>query len=132
MTASNFDPSSLAHVTTLDEIQTLPELTEGIFVFGLTDEKLQAISGRLPQLRHLIADGNTRVTDAGLQSLRRFSRLENLDLEWSQITDAGLSMVAALKSLRWVDLGFCTCITPEGASGLKRTRPDLEVICAWV
>jgi len=48
MTKSDFDPSSLAHVTTVDEIQNLSEITEGIFVFELTDEKLQEISGRLP------------------------------------------------------------------------------------
>jgi len=132
MTKSNFDPSSLAHVTTVDETQNLPAITEGIFIFELTDEKLQEISGHLPQLRHLIADGNTRVTDVGLQCLKRFSRLETLDLEWSRITDAGLSMVASVKSLRWVDVGFCKGITHGGASELKRARPDLEVICDWV
>jgi len=72
------------------------------------------------------------VTDARLQSLKRFSGLETLDLEWSRITDAGLPMVAAVKSLRWVDLGFCQGITQESASELKSARPDLEVICSWV
>jgi hypothetical protein len=114
------------------EIENLSKATAGIFVFELTDEKLFAIAHHLPNLRYLIADGNTRVTDRGLHNLERFSILDSLDLEWSKVTNAGLPRIAAVKSLRWIDLGFCEGITREGASELKRMRPDLEAIFAWI
>ena len=132
MEERNFDPSSFARVTTIADIENLSEHTDGVFVFELNDEKLSAIALQFPKLRHLVADGNTGVTDAGLVHLRKFSALESLDLEWSKVTDAGLSSIAAVQSLRWVDLGFCEGITEQGASELQRIRPELEAIFAWI
>ena len=127
----NFDPASFVRVRTIAEIENLAEHTDGLFVFELNDEKLSSIARHLPNLRHLVADGNTTVTDAGLVHLRELSALESLDLEWSKVTDAGLSSIAAVQSLRWVDLGFCEGITEQGASELQRIRPELEAIVAW-
>jgi hypothetical protein len=132
MTDTKFDPSLLARVTTVEDIENLSGDTVGIFVFELNDGKLSTAAQRLPKLRHLVSDGNTQVTDRGLEQLKEFSTLESLDLEWSNVTDAGLANIAAVKSLRWVDLGFCRGISPEGAAELQRMRPDLEAIFAWV
>src|SRR5262245_46328928 len=132
MTERRFEPGSLTRVTTVAEIENLSAATEGVFVLELSDEKLSAIAQHLPNLKHLIADGNTRVTDRGLANLERFSRLESLDLEWSHVTNAGLSKIADAPSLRWVDLGFCEGITREGAFKLKLRRPDLDAVFAWL
>lgn len=132
MEGRNFDPSSFVRVRTIAEIESLSEDTDGVFVFELNDEKLSVIARHLPKVRHLVADGNTGVTDAGLVHLKDFSALESLDLEWSKVTDAGLSSIAAIRSLRWVDLGFCKGITEQGASELQRIRPELEAIFGWI
>src|SRR5947209_3281834 len=103
-----FEPDSFIRVRTIADIDILQRETEAVFVFDLSDAKLSAISARLPDVRHITADGNTSgVTDAGLASLEGLSKLETLDLEWSNVTDEGLPKIAAVKSLRWVDLGFC-------------------------
>jgi len=122
-----FEPDSL-RVTTVAEIEALPERTEDLFVFHLTDEKLRSIAMHLPNLRHLVTDGNTRVTDAGLTHLARFGKLETLDLEYSGATNAGLLALAAVRTLRWVDLGFCQSVTEKGISELRRIRPDPEAV----
>jgi hypothetical protein len=124
----SFDPNSLVKVRTLTDIERLSADTEGVFVFELNDEKLSAIGRHIPKVRHLVADANTGVTDAGLIHLQRLSALESLDLEWSGVTDSGLPSIAAVQSLRWVDLGYCKGITEQGASELQRVRPDLEAI----
>jgi hypothetical protein len=125
---TDFDPASLIRVETIDEIAVLPPETEGVFVYRLTDEKLQAITARVPRLRYLVTDGSTRVTDSGLAWLDRLDELRCLDLEWSDLTDAGLPSIAALRTLRWVDLGFCGGITRQGLAELRRVRPDLEIV----
>ena len=125
---TDFGPDSLIHVETIDEIGALPPKTEGVFVNRLTDEKLQAITVRAPRIRHLITDGSTRVTDVGLACLARLSNLQCLDLEWSGVTDAGLPSIAAVRTLRWVDLGFCDGVTPQGLAEPRRVRPDLEIV----
>ncbi len=129
---TDFDPASLTRVETIEETVALPPETEGVFVTRLTDDKLQAITVRVPRLRHLITDGSTRVTDAGLACLSRLNNLQRLDLEWSGVTDAGLPSIAAVRTLRWVDLGFCDGVTPQGLAYLRRVRPDLEIVDAAV
>jgi hypothetical protein len=131
MAETKFDPSSLVRVKTVADIENLAKETLGIFVFELNDEKLFAVTQRLPGLRHLVSDGNTQVTDHGVEHLKEFSALESLDLEWSNVTDAGLQGIAAVKSLRWVDLSYCKGVSPQGAAELQRMRPDLEAIFTW-
>ncbi len=131
MAETKLDPSTLVRVRTVADIENLAKETVGIFVFEFNDEKLFAVTQRLPRLRHILSDGNTQVTDRGLEHLKEFSALESLDLEWSNVTDAGLERIAAVRSLRWVDLGFCKGVSPQGAAELQRIRPDLEAIFAW-
>ena len=127
-----FGPNPLVKVRTEVDIENVSEDTAGLFVFELNDEKLSAIARHLPKVRHIVADGNTGgVTDAGLLHLERFSGLESLDLEWSNVTDAGLPVVAAVQRLRWVDFSCCIGITEQGASELRRIRPDLEAVFTW-
>lgn len=126
--SSVVDPHNLLRVDTVADIEQLQGDTVGIFIRGLTDEKLDAVASRVPKLRHLVADGNNQVTDEGLVHLARLSNLEALDLEWSAVTDTGLRRIAAAARLRWIDLGFCTGVTSAGLAWLRQARPDLEVI----
>lgn len=124
---TRFDPEQLTYVTSVTDIEELPLATESVLVSHLDDARLAALAVRLPQLRHLIADGNNHVSDAGLAQLTAFARLESLDLEWSAVTDAGLPHLAALPSLRWLDLGGCADVSASGLAALRRSRPDLEI-----
>ena len=121
------DLASAVRVTSEADIAALPPSTEALFVCGLTDGKLAAIAARLPGLRHLLADGNTSVTDAGLNALERLRSLDSLDLEGSAVSDAGLRMLGSVRTLRWVDLGSCRGITAAGVAALRRQRPELSV-----
>lgn len=112
---------------TLDEIKALASDTDGIIVGSLTDEKVQALVTRCPKLRHLIADGNNRVTDASFGPLKTLQKLENLDLEWSSVSDAGLHHLLEIPLLRWVDLTFCKGVTLKGLKELRRAKPNLEI-----
>ena len=126
--SARFDPAHLLEVETAEQIRGVPADSEGLFVRRLNDEKLVVIGAQVPRLRHLIADGSTNVTDAGLSVLAAFPRLECLDLEWSRMTDSGLDLIAAVSSLRWVDLGFCPGVSAQGITKLRRLRPDLEIV----
>jgi hypothetical protein len=134
MTPSNggLDSDGLIRVTTSDQILRLSADVDEVLVRSLTDEKLRDIASAVPGLRRLVTDGNNRVTDEGLRHLSVMIRLESLDLEWSGISDAGLEAIAAVSTLRWVDVGFCQGVTEAGVSRLRRLRPDLEVVFAEI
>ena len=118
----------LVHVESLNQINALPLNTEAIFVKGPDDAKIQVLS-RLKNLRRLIQDGNSFISDAGLKTLGRMSSLEELDLEWSDnITDKGLSELCGLRTLRWLDIGFCGGITAQGVKVLRENLPHCEIV----
>jgi hypothetical protein len=71
--------------------------------------------------------------NARLQPTHRGEFFEDpLDAKLRAEALGGLPKIAAVKSLRWIDLGFCEGITREGAWELKRMRPDLEATFAWI
>jgi hypothetical protein len=134
MTTSHEDSAGLdpARVETMDEIWRLDANTQSVFVSHLTNEKLAAVAATVPRLRYLTTDGNNRVTDSGLASLATFTGLESLDLEWSEVTDGGLGVIASVGTLRWLDIGFCPAVTESGVAWLRQQRPDVEVVSAQV
>ena len=118
----------LVHVESLDQISALPLNTEAIFVKRPDDAKIQVLA-RLENLRRLIQDGNSFISDAGLKTLGRMSSLEELDLEWSDdITDEGLAELCGLRKLRWLDIGFCRGITLQGVKLLREKLPQCEIV----
>ncbi len=120
--------NELVSVEMLAEIVSLPLNTEAVFVKRPDDAKIKALS-RLENLRRLVQDGVSHISDNGLQQLGQMSSLEELDLEWSgQITDEGLEHLHRLKNLRWLDVGFCRNITRRGITRLQEELPDCEVI----
>ena len=130
--SAGFDPARLTRVDTIEEIRLLDPSIDSLFVSGLTNEKLAAIAATIPGLRHLTTDGDNRVTDLGLSSLSTFTSLESIDLEWSNVTDDGLDVIAAIRTLRWVDVGFCSALKESRVAWLRQQRPDLEVVFAHV
>lgn len=87
----------------------------------------------LPDVRTLDLRGS-KVTDAGLTSLRKLPGLRTLDLGALGITDAGLASLGRLEGLRRLDVAG-TSVTEEGLLALLRDRPALKVTPtprAWV
>jgi hypothetical protein len=83
--------NELIRVESLEEIAALPFETAAVFVSRPDDAKVEILS-RLKNLRRLIQDGNSLISDAGMKVLGEMYSLEELDLEWSEnITDAGLA-----------------------------------------
>lgn len=89
----------------------------------VTDRSMQAIRGNV-RLHTLILN-NTAVTDKGLELVKHFSKINQLDLVgMNNITDAGIEAVANQKSLRIVHINN-THITDAGLAKLA-TIPNLE------
>ncbi len=61
---------------------------------------------------------NARITDADLKKLEIFSELEWLDLRITQIGDEGVSHLAALRNLKFLNL-FRTNLTDKGLANLQ-------------
>ena len=123
-----FDPVALVRVDGEESLARAPRDTHAVLLLRPTDALVGAVAARLPALRHLITDGNGRdLTDEGLSHLRELANLETLDLEWSAVTNRGLTLVASLPALRWVDVGGAAGVTPAGIAALRASRPDLEV-----
>ena len=129
---ARLDPGQLVEVETIEQIESVAPASSGLFVRRLDDPKLASIAAQLPTIRFLITDGSAQVTDAGLLALAGLRHLVSLDLEWSQISDEGLDRIAAVETLRWVDVGFCRGVTETGVVRLRQRRPNLEVVFAQV
>src|SRR5262249_40594166 len=61
---------------------------------------------------------NTQVTDAGLVTLTRLSGLQELDLSNTRVTDAGVAHLATFTDLRKLRLADMPQVTGEGISNL--------------
>ncbi len=84
-------------------------------------EKLPA--GKLPiRVVHL---NGLKVRDADIEPLKSLSQLEELRLEDSYLTDAGLAHVSGLKALQEIDLHKSLYVTDKGLESLK-TLPKLS------
>jgi len=120
--------ASLVQIRDAHDIAGLRTDVDGVLIVGLSDGLIRTLAEHCPGIRHIFGDGNSHaLTDRGLASLARFTALESLDLEYSAITDAGLDHIAAVETLRWVDLGGCDGITKSGLATLRSRRLDLEI-----
>jgi internalin A len=116
------------HTLTLDTIPLTDdglahvESLKGLVSLNLTccgqvgDEGIEHVRS-LTRLRQLDVS-NTRITDVGLGSLEGLVELEELDLHGTLITDAGLVHLGQMTKLRKLDLGY-TCVTDAGLRHLK-------------
>lgn len=94
------------------------------FCTGITDTSCVTLAS-MKQLKALILKKSgfekVRVTDAGLEHLRKLPHLETLDLYGNHLTNAGLSHLGDMQHLRLLDLSLQP-ITDEGLTHLGNLR----------
>lgn len=95
---------------------------------GITDTGLAHLS-RLEGLKHLDLDGSSELTDAGLALLASFPRLESLNLSGvkGRITDHGLEVLRRLPALASIRLCWQANISDAGIAGLAACDRLAEV-----
>ena len=89
------------------------------------DDDLAVIS-QLNQITSLNLDGSKRITDRGLQYLRRMPQLRDLTLS-GQITDRGLESLKHLRELRTFRMYWQNGITDKGVANLRPCNQLEEV-----
>ena len=72
-----------------------------------------------------LADNNWTTNDEGLTHVAKIASLTWLDLSWSQVGDATLDHLAKLPTLETLYLRGCSNVTPAGLARLRRARPKL-------
>ena len=65
------------------------------------------------------------VTDADLEKVARFPRLERIDLSYTKITDIGLEQLAPLEHMKDLNLYYAESVTDLGIAHLKHWK-ELE------
>jgi hypothetical protein len=83
----------------------------------MTDAMLDDVS-HIEQISALNLGGSRRVTDTGVRSLARLSRLRHLDLSGTGVTDQGLEALRALPELETISLAW-TNVTDIGVAHLS-------------
>jgi Leucine-rich repeat (LRR) protein len=81
--------------------------------------------GKLVSLESLDLD-YTQVGDAGVAKLAGLTKLVNLELDSVDLTDAGVSHLTGLRSLRQLDL-YHTLISEKGFQQLKNALPNCQM-----
>lgn len=84
---------------------------------AVDDAGVAAIAEGLPSLRELNLKQCKRLTDAGVAALEPLARLTSLSLGAMGVTDAGLGMLARLRSLEELELQFCWHFGDAGGAG---------------
>ena len=92
---------------------------------GIGDPGLQAVCEGARKIM-ILNLATTKVTDAGIPSLRRLERLEVLYLQETALTDASVETLKSLKSLRELSLAK-TQITANGVAALREALPDCQI-----
>ena len=90
----------------------------------ITDRGLEALAAlHLPSLTHLLLGYNANISDRGLTFLAAMSSLEHVSLAaCPKITDEGLAYLAKHASFNGLDLRGCTGITDVGLSHLTSMK----------
>jgi len=98
----------------LKKLEKQIALEELLLVDTITsDEDLSALCQNLKNLRRLTLRRLTKLSDGGLGALNELKNLRNLSLLNLSIGGSGLESVAALASLRALDLRGCNQLNPE-------------------
>ena len=101
------------------------EVTSFTLPPGSTDEQLAEALKGLANLEDLDLNA-TRVTGAGLVGLSGLTNLKRLDLSRTEVTDAGLVHLKGLKNLRRLNLNL-TPVTDAAAQRLQEALPDCRI-----
>jgi hypothetical protein len=69
------------------------------------------------------------ISDAGLAHISRHPNLNVIACgELNDITDAGLIHLAALRSLKRLEVVACPQLTPAGFAAFQKARPDVTLV----
>ena len=119
-------PPSTTDEQLAEKLKGLPNLEELDLVgcYKITDAGLVHLKG-LTKLEYLNLS-YTNITDAGLAHLKGLTKLETLSLSRTKITDAGLVHLKGLTKLEGLYLGQ-TKITPAGIKSLQEALPDCRI-----
>jgi hypothetical protein len=90
------------------------------------DDQTLRLLDELPELRSLRLTG-TRVSDAGLVRLKRWTALESLYIDGAFITDRTLTHIALAKQLKRVHLRWAN-VSDEAVGRLREALPGAEII----
>jgi len=122
LTGTAFMDDDLALLTDWPELPTLYALN--LAGTKVTDAGLEHLK-RLPKLEMLVLS-NTKVTDAGLLHLSALTDLQVLRLNNTHVTDFGLSVLTELTALRELRLKG-TQVTDFRVAELQRALPELTI-----
>jgi len=68
------------------------------------------------------------IDDNSMTLFEGFTGLEELNLQWTDITDSGLEHLRGLTNLKKLDLS-ASRVTPEGVEELRRALPNCVIRC---
>lgn len=114
----------LVHVNAVGRCQNLRHLA--LLEAGLTDGTLEGLA-KLTKLEHLTLSDNPKISDKGMQTVKRFERLQALYLANTAITDKGLRELKGLDGLRTLNVAN-TKITADAAEKFVDEMPNLRGI----
>jgi hypothetical protein len=86
-----------------------------------------AHAAKIATLRRLDVSHAPTVRDDSLQLLAEMPLLEELKIGSAQLTDDGLQVLSAAKSLKKLSLSGLKMVTAAGIERLRRSRPDLVI-----
>ncbi|HLI51706.1 MAG TPA: hypothetical protein VKU87_07915, partial [Thermomicrobiaceae bacterium] len=92
----------------------------------ISDTSLISIS-HLRELKHL-AISHAALSDRGLGSLARMTKLETLEVGQIKSIGEGLRRIIALPKLRRLTISS-SVITDNVVAELKKNRPDIDIVC---
>lgn len=69
---------------------------------------------------------HTQITDAGLEHLKGLTSLQELHLCFTQVTDASLEHLKGLTDLEWLEM-YDTQVTDAGVNELKKAVPRCTI-----
>ena len=110
-----------------DEVISLQALwTSGMTTsLKMTDELMLDLVKEMSKLQELEL-ARTAVTDAGLVHLKGLTNLQSLDLDFTKITDAGLVHLKGMTGLSMLLLQG-TKVTDAGVADLQKALPDCKI-----
>ncbi|MGE3854982.1 MAG: hypothetical protein AB7K09_24830 [Planctomycetota bacterium] len=93
------------------------------------DDGVRTLAGLAASLRELLVDGNRAVTDAGMDHLVRFDRLDSVSIAGcAQLTDAAVTGIARRDSIRLLRLARCPRLTDAAVERVASSLPNIEYL----
>ncbi len=110
--------------------ENLSKIKEQVYILDLSGTAISSKSlneiAKFSNLNKLFIQ-NTNLDDANLEALSNLSKLESLNLYNVPISDAGLKKIASIKSLKKLFL-WKTKINQNAIEALKKSNPELEIV----